>query len=188
MSWLLRAAPFVAGLACAAIAARADEMMKDAPGLSVSIRNVCANAAGNLMSGADCQVRAGMKVTIEVIPHEAQRYDTVGDWHFTEAGDLEIKVSKMSDPRYEMLIAGHEIDEALMCRRDGVWESAVDDWDKGYAARYWEKGHASPYAEPGDNPAAPYHKQHVAATRIERVRAKAYGVDWRAYNREVKSK
>jgi hypothetical protein len=129
-----------------------------------------------------------MKVTIEVIPHEGQRYDTVGDWHFTEAGDLEIKVSKMSDPRYEMLIAGHEMDEALMCRHDGVSESAVDDFDKGYEAQYWDKGLEGPYAEPGDDPAAPYHKQHVAATRIERARAKAYGVNWGAYNREIENK
>jgi hypothetical protein len=42
--------------------------------------------------------------------------------------------------------------------------------------------------EPGDDPRAPYHKQHVFAENIERLLAAELGVDWSAYDKEVSSK
>ena len=40
-----------------------------------------------------------MNVHLKVIPHSQQRYDTVGDWHFTKASNLEIRVTRLSDRR-----------------------------------------------------------------------------------------
>ena len=45
-----------------------------------------------------------MKVTIEVIPNENQRYPTVGDWQW-DGDNLTISVSAIGDWRYEMLVA-----------------------------------------------------------------------------------
>jgi hypothetical protein len=42
--------------------------------------------------------------------------------------------------------------------------------------------------KPGDDPRAPYHKQHVFAENIERLLAAELGVDWSAYDKEVSSK
>jgi len=156
-----------------------------------------------------------MHVTMHTIPHDQQRYDTVGDWHFDMNGDLIIKVSKMSDPRYETLIAVHELIEAVLCKQAGVSEDAVDAFDMAYEAgrkvrldkarsvnrepvhgrsfQGWRKRHAAEIAEieeaePGDDPQAPYHHQHMAASMFEEDLAKRLGVDWEVYAAEVMSK
>ena len=50
-----------------------------------------------------------MKIIIETIPHDHQRYNTVGDWQFSPDGTLHVKVSEMDDWRHEALIAVHEV-------------------------------------------------------------------------------
>lgn len=117
-----------------------------------------------------------MNIHIEVIPHEQQRYETVGDWRWNE-GDLTISVSNTSNWKYEALVAVHELCEVLMCKNDGVSQEDVDEFDQAYEA------HRKPNddSEPGDDPAAPYRKQHFIATNIERILAVALGVDWKRY-------
>jgi hypothetical protein len=89
----------------------------------------------------------------------------------------------MSDPRYETLVATHELIEAILCRQAGISERAVDAFDKHYKAHRKDDD----MSEPGDSPAAPYHRQHVAATKIERELAALLGVDWDTYGKEVES-
>ena len=86
--------------------------------------------------------------------------------------------------RFEALIALHEAVEALLCEHAGISPAAVDKFDEAYEARR-KKGDDS---EPGDDPRAPYHKQHVFAEGIERLLATELGVDWPAYDKEVSSK
>ena len=43
-------------------------------------------------------------------------------------------------------------------------------------------------AEPGNNPKAPYHQEHMFASKVERMLANELGVRWNAYDREVSSK
>lgn len=118
-----------------------------------------------------------MKIIIETIPHLNQRYDTVGDWFFDTDGTLHIKVSKLSDPSHEYLIVVHELIEVLLCQHDGVSQEAVDAFDKAFSADRDE--------EPGDDPGAPYRKQHCFATGVERMLAAELGVDWKAYEQEL---
>ena len=66
-----------------------------------------------------------MNVCIKIIPHKEQRHPTVGDWFFDVNGDLFIRVSKMSDWRYEMCVAAHELIEVLICKHDGVSQKSV---------------------------------------------------------------
>jgi hypothetical protein len=87
----------------------------------------------------------------------------------------------MSDWRHEALIAIHELTEMVMCERDGVSQTLVDNFDKVYEESRAE-GNTS---EPGDDPGAPYYKQHGIASGIERIIATLLGVDWNAYNDEV---
>jgi len=124
-----------------------------------------------------------MNVRMKVIPHAEQRYATVGDWYFTKAGNLQIRVSRLSDPRYETLVAVHELVEAVLCREAGVSEREVDAFDMAYE-RHRKPGDLG---EPGDDPRAPYHRQHAAATWFEKALAGKLGVDWAAYEREVAS-
>lgn len=121
-----------------------------------------------------------MNITIKIIPHADQRYPTVGDWFFN-GQDLEIHVSKLSDWRHEMLVAVHELYEAVLCEHDGVTQKAVDDFDKTYEANRDRDDDS----EPGDHQDAPYRLQHFRATNIERQMADALDVNWQEYEAEL---
>jgi hypothetical protein len=122
-----------------------------------------------------------LKIIIETVAH--QRYRTVGDWQVKPDG-LHVTVSKMSDQRYEFLIGMHEAIEAYLAVHAGKSPAAVDRFDRAYEA----KRKLGDDSEPGDDPRAPYNKQHVFAERIERLLVTELGVDWSAYDREVSSK
>ena len=123
-----------------------------------------------------------MKIIIETIPHKDHRYPTVGDWYFApEDGSLQIKVSELSDRRYELLIALHELVEVILCQHDGVTAAAVDDFDKKFEAERKPDNED----EPGDEPLAPYVDQHCFATGIERLLAARLDVKWKDYEQEL---
>jgi hypothetical protein len=121
-----------------------------------------------------------MKIIIETIPHNKQRYPTVGDW-FLEGEVLHIKVSKLSNWRREALVAVHELVETILCSHDGVTQEEVDKFDKAFEAAR-TPGNVE---EPGDDPSAPYRKQHGIATGIERILAAALDVNWKDYEEEL---
>lgn len=125
---------------------------------------------------------AKMNVVIKVIPHEKQRYDTVGDWWW-EGGTLQMRVSKMSDWRYEMLVAFHEMAEALICKFKGIRQEEVDAFDTQFE-KARKPGNED---EPGDDPKAPYYEAHQIAVVLEHGLALAFRVDWKKYNKEVMS-
>lgn len=116
-----------------------------------------------------------MKITIKTIPHDKQRYETCGDWGFDQNGDLDICVSAMGDWRYELLVGVHELIEAALCKHRGIAGEAVDAFDKDFGGD----------GEPGDDPRAPYHKEHRSATNVEMRLAAELGVDWIAYDDAV---
>jgi hypothetical protein len=127
---------------------------------------------------------AALKIIVDTIPHSRQRYPSVGDWQIDKTGNLHITVSRLSDQRYEFLIAAHEMIEAYLAIHAGVSPEAVDKFDRAYEAKR-QKGDDS---EPGDDPNAPYHAQHMFASKIEHMIADELGVDWSAYDREVSNK
>jgi hypothetical protein len=90
----------------------------------------------------------------------------------------------MSDQRYEFLVGMHEAIEAYLAMHAGVSPEAVDRFDRAYEA----KRKPGDDSEAGDDPRAPYHREHVFATKIERQLARWLGVNWRDYDREVSSK
>jgi hypothetical protein len=112
-----------------------------------------------------------VKIIIETIPHSQQRYNTVGDWYLDAYGSLIIKVSEITK-RYEWLIAIHELVEAILCECAGITAAQVDKWDKEHI-------------EAGDDPEAPYHRQHIFADAIERLVALELGVRWDPYEKEL---
>lgn len=122
-----------------------------------------------------------MKIIIDTVAHKEQRYPTVGDWYYDKDGTLHIKVSKLSDWRLEMLIAVHELVEVLCCKHLGISQEAVDEFDKTYE----ETRHPDNFDEPGDDPSAPYVKQHCIATGVERILAAELGVSWKLYEEEL---
>ena len=97
-----------------------------------------------------------LKIIIETVDH--QRYPTAGDWQLKPDG-LHVLVSRMSDQRYEFLVGMHEAIEAYLCKRAGISQAAVDRFDQAYERRRKSGGDS----EPGDDPNAPYHKEHMFA-------------------------
>lgn len=120
------------------------------------------------------------KIIISTVDHKDQRYPTVGDWTFIDC-DLYIKISDLGRPKFNSCIVIHEIIEAILCRHARITEQEVDEFDFHFEEARGEKDNS----EPGDSPDAPYHEQHKVATEIEKIFAKALGVDWDEYSKRV---
>jgi hypothetical protein len=125
-----------------------------------------------------------MNVKIEIIPHNRQRYPTVGDWFFDKRGNLTIRVSKLSDWRREMLVAFHELAEVLICKHRNISQTAVDRFDKKFEADR-AKGKHGEDDEPGDHPKSPYRREHFFATNVEALLSAELDVDFCKYEEEI---
>ncbi len=109
-----------------------------------------------------------MKIVIETIPHDHQRYETVGDYFRDDDGTLRIFVSAMADPRSELLVAIHELVEQVMTEAAGISNGEIDAFDLGHPE----------LDDPGADPRAPYHRQHTIATAIEMTVCAEIGLSW----------
>ena len=123
------------------------------------------------------------EISIQMVPHSQQRYDTCGDYWTDDFGVIHIRVSAMGDWRYEFLVALHEMVEKAHTRHLGISEASIDAFDMAYEAARAVDDISS---EPGDVPSAPYHMSHRLATAIELVMAKFLDVDWDAYDKKVR--
>jgi hypothetical protein len=77
------------------------------------------------------------------IPHDEQRYSTVGDWQIGKVEEEEftphedgrtvyVAVSDLKDWRFNMLVGVHELIEAILCKNAGISQQSVDDFDMTY--------------------------------------------------------
>lgn len=123
-----------------------------------------------------------LHIDIQTIPHQQQRYSTVGDYVTTPDGVVHIRVSELGDWRMEALIAVHEVVEKLLCRKRGITEDEIDAFDLEYERKRAEGDVTS---EPGEASDAPYRREHFFATSIERLLAAELGVDWREYEDRI---
>lgn len=115
-----------------------------------------------------------MDIEIKTIPHEQQRYPTVGDW-FYDGDKLVINVSDLGSWRKNLLVAIHELVEASLCASRGITQEQVDKFDESFDGD----------GEPGDSPDAPYRREHFFATNIERLLCAELGIDWAEYDQQV---
>lgn len=124
--------------------------------------------------------------SVEVIPHNEQRYETPGDWIVYPSGDIAVFVSDLGNWKYHALMGIHELSEALICREMGITQEQVDAFDKDFEVARANGAHAVG-AEPGAQPDAPYRVAHFIAETIERVLAVALGVNWDDYGFRVEA-
>ncbi len=96
---------------------------------------------------------------IKTIPEHWQSYDTVGNYFETEDDCIVILVSELEDQAAMYAIIIHELVESMLCRHRGISFESIDEFDTSY------KGDG----EPGNEPGAPYHKEHRIADIIERM-------------------
>jgi len=123
-----------------------------------------------------------LKISIEAIPHKSQRYPTVGDYFFKK-GIEQIKVSKIN-AKEEFLIAIHELTEWFLTEQRGIKEKDISKFDKKFEQER-KKGLHSNSAEPGFDKRAPYRKEHVFATKVEKMLAKELKINWKKYSKEL---
>lgn len=126
-------------------------------------------------------------ILIRVIPHDQQRYRTVGDYLTDHKDGLEqFRISDMGNEKYEHLVAVHELVERIICYHTGVTNEAIDKFDMDFESaadlNKWRIQHNS---EPGDDPKAPYYHAHQIATVIERLLAAELGVNWNEYEKRI---
>lgn len=109
-----------------------------------------------------------LDICIREIPAPAQRYATLGDWAIDEAGRVNIFVTPdpKDGPHSAFLIALHELVEAYLCQVRGISQTSVDAFDMAYAGE----------GEPGDEPGAPYRKEHRFAMLVEHLMAHELGL------------
>ena len=116
------------------------------------------------------------KISIDIVKSALVRYPTLGDYYSINGEDV-YTITAMPQDGMTLAIAVHELVEFMLCQRDGVREKSITDFDISF-----ETGRC--HGEPGDDPAAPYRKQHQAATSVERAVIAAFGLSWEDYEKE----
>jgi hypothetical protein len=116
-----------------------------------------------------------MKIVIEFIPHNEQRYDTVGDYWVDGDGNWQLRVDKMDNEYSQWAVAVHELVEMMLVvtRAIPLWK--IDEFDMHF------KGEG----EPGDDPKSPYFEEHTFSTSIERMVCEALGINWKEHDDNV---
>lgn len=94
--------------------------------------------------------------------------DGSGDWFTNEDGDHVVRTVGI-DPiahKEALLVALHELVESVLCFHAGISQEAVDAFDAAYDGD----------GEPGDDPRAPYRRQHRQACLVEFLVADMLGM------------
>lgn len=116
------------------------------------------------------------------------RNEQAGDWQFVNTVEgsscLLAKSAPLKDPRYQFLIQFHEMIEAILCEDRDISDEEVTAFDEKFEAERAQGLHSST-DEDGDDPRAPYHKEHFTATTMERMMAAELGVDWKEYEQAI---
>lgn len=122
-----------------------------------------------------------MKIIIQTIKHKDQPYPTAGYWRRDADGTLLINVSQEIGDKYALLVALHELVEVALCEERGITTEMVDTFDKSFELHR----HPDDESEPGDDPAAPYRKEHLFASGIEKLMAAELDVNWKHYDQTI---
>lgn len=104
-------------------------------------------------------------IRIEFVPKITMRYDTLGDFWETDS-EIVIQIASELPEIEQYLVALHELVELKLCAYRGISNKAIDAFDLAYQGE----------GEPGDDPEAPYRKEHRFAMLIEHLTAHELGL------------
>lgn len=119
-----------------------------------------------------------MKIVIETIPISEMRYPTCGDYWIDEDGIMQVRVADTGDEAYNQAIMLHELWESFLIT---VPIDEIDVFDIEFEKRRQD----GDFNEPGDDPKAPYQKEHCSATGIERIFIALKNKKWKEYEEVV---
>jgi Mn-dependent DtxR family transcriptional regulator len=120
-------------------------------------------------------------IIIKSIPHNRQHYETVGDYWRDKNGTLQFRVSQFGNEYEQLAVILHELIEAFLCQKRGIKWKRIDKFDKKYEKNRKE----GDLSEPGNDPKAPYYREHRFAENLERQLIHELGIDWFNYDDEV---
>lgn len=115
-------------------------------------------------------------ISVKIVPHKKQRYDTAGDY-YKENGDWKFTISKMDGDK-EFLVLMHELTEWYLTQKSGIKECDITKFDVENVYKLDPVNSD----DPGMSKKSPYHKEHLAALRVEKLLAKFLKVDWSEYD------
>lgn len=124
------------------------------------------------------------EIHIKTIPHHEQRYPTTGDYWRDAEGTGQVRISDVGNTDYEFLVMLHELIEWRLAEKRGVTDEDITNFDMKFEEEI-KSGAQSLHADPGLDPRAPYKKEHIFATKIEKEIAEEFGVDWEEYARRL---
>jgi hypothetical protein len=113
--------------------------------------------------------QARPRILIDALPQDQMRYDTLGDWFYDDQGNTVIQVvgADPFDDDQAFLIVLHELVECKLAHKRGITQGAVDAFDFAFTGE----------GEPGDDPSAPYRREHRFAMLIEHLMARELGIE-----------
>jgi hypothetical protein len=122
-----------------------------------------------------------MKIIVQTVQHQNQRYNTVGDWFFSKEfidTVLIIRISDLGDDKLNALIAIHELVEAILCKFNDpeITGEQVDQFDMSHPE----------LKEPGEALDCPYMIPHLVASDVEKMIADRLKVDWNLYEGRIR--
>lgn len=127
-----------------------------------------------------------MDIHIKTIPHNEQRYPTLGDYWRANDGKQEMRISEIGNDDYAFLIAVHELIEWYITEKRGIKEEDIKAFDEMFEKERLQGLHSN-MDEAGFDPRAPYVKEHTFATNIEKQIADEWGVSWEKYDKDIKT-
>ena len=117
-----------------------------------------------------------MTILMLSVPKQIIRSNQVGDWTYGQ--ELLVASADNSlneDSQFAVMI--HEIIECYLCRKRGITDQQVCAFDNLFEKERLIGKHKED-EENGDDPRAPYRKEHQAATFVERAVCHALGLKW----------
>jgi hypothetical protein len=126
-----------------------------------------------------------MRVVIETIPNNSQRYSTIGDWWYDKEDTLQIRVSEFEETRYSMAVILHEVFEAFAAWANKHPEEEVTKFDLWFDEECKKGNIPDSLDEPGNHPACPYNEEHQYATAAEMTLITLLGCNWWEYEEAV---
>ena len=117
-------------------------------------------------------------IVSKTIKHKEQRYDTAGDYITNKDGIDVYNISELKKGwRAELAVLIHEMVEYQLCKEKGIKEEEISKFDTQDVEPKYED-------DPGMSPKAPYHKEHLTATKIEKYVIKTLGLDFKEYDED----
>lgn len=108
-------------------------------------------------------------------PPKKMRYPTTGDYYKIKDGWI-IVGADLKNHDYNFLTLIHEFVELYLTQRHGISEPRIKEFDEWFEKER-DKGRFKKLFGPGWHPKAPYRREHLIASKVEKLLANELGVN-----------